>query len=1044
MEFPQNDVCVKTTPRKIRTEKYILPEEYETKKEELPMHIEDCLNGYKKPWKHIKFSCRDEVYRDRYERKIDPLSYHHQEYEIDSSMSFISSMEDSTLVMTGSCASLTSSTNTDNTLIPSSCRGSWISGFDIEESNNLRSVANDPLLPILEKVPIEAIDNDNEKNRQKSRLRDVFSQIVEEDDYIERRMPAEIPMEHMGYRFMVKFMQLKFDIEIEPLFCSACIYDAKEKKKISENFYFDMNTESIKRMLNSHIPYADVSTQSRSAIFEVTHPSNDLFLVIRLEKVLQGDTKESIEPYMKEFSNVEKAKNMAIDYTERLGKYRSPFCFTAIYLNNIFKGENERDEKDRESIQSASASSNSLDRKSSTSFDQFKKRASETVTTLSRRGSLERKESQRRSFEAFEDFANSIENFKPISITVSSFFKQEPDKMKDEDLFKFLPELKRPGSTIMKKYKCIPGSIKLEVSPYTEGEIKNALSPELAKISPYNEDEKNLRPIKEVLEFPILPIFNTHYSYRNILYISPKELNFSNRTGSVRNIAIRVQIMAGEKPSDALNVIYGKSSCPEFQNEMYSLVNYHSKIPSFYDEVKVQLPAKLNQNHHILFTIFHVSCRSDKSVESIETPVGWTWIPMLVEGRLNVGEFNLPILLHDPPPSYSYISPDVNLPGLRWCDNHKSLFTVVLDAYSTIYTDDQYLCKFFYLVQCLKNKKIDTHIGTEVNFEKELKKSFHDLQSADLNALVKYLQTVMDKLIELLVTSFKINNHLLSIQSNVFEAICLIADKLFVLQDTQSHFGRQALLTTYVQYQCTIPHPSEKLSQSQNEEFSEYPEQIRYLHEEIALHWVVANNAAAELSLTNSWFLFELIIKSMIEHLDHTHQLNAPRKNRFSRQFTDDIQTLVHMIASKIIGYHFSDKNLACSLNNSLAFFVYDLFSILDRGFVFQLIKNFLKVITTKSSSSSSEVNHYKLDFLRIVCSHEHFIALNLPFGTPFTYNISAPASPTLSIKSGTSQHSGSTHQDKFAFADLTADFRQQHFLIGLVLVEVSQAFETP
>jgi hypothetical protein len=477
----------------------------------------------------------------------------------------------------------------------------------------------------------------------------------------------------------------------------------------------------------------------------------------------------------------------------------------------------------------------------------------------------------------------------------------------------------------------------------------------------------------------------------------------------------------------------------------YSIVNYHNKVPAFYDEIKVQLPANLNQNHHILFTAYHVSCRADKTIDSTETPVGYSWLPLLIDGRLNTGEFNLPILLNEPPPSYSFITPDVNLPGLRWCDNHKSLFTVVLDAHSTIYTDDQYLCKFFYLVQCLENKKIPTHIGSETNFEKELKKSFHDLQSADLNALVKNLQLVMDKLIELLVKSHKIGTHTFSIHSNAFEAMCLIADKLFVLQDLQT-YGRQAILSTYVQYQCTIPHPSEKQQIAPVVEIDiDNPENInhvRHLHEEIALHWVVANNTAAELSLTNSWFLFELIAKSMIEHLDHTNQLNAPRKNRFARQFSDDIQTLVHMIASKIIGYHFSDKNLASSLNNSLAFFIYDLFSILDRGFVFTLIKNFLKVITTKSNSMS-EMNHYKLDFLRIVCSHEYFIALNLPFGTPFTYNISAPSSPTLSIKSSNSQHSGSTHQDKFAFADLTADFRQQHFLIGLMLAEVAEAFKT-
>jgi dedicator of cytokinesis protein 6/7/8 len=457
LEFPTNDVIVLSTPRKIRTEKYVLPEEYERNQEEIPIQIYNCIKAFTKPWKHVKFSCRDEVLRERYERKIDPLSYHHQEYEIDSSVSFSTSMEESTL-MVGSCSSLTSSTHTEATLTPS-CRGSWISGVDMEEIN-LRSVASDALLPILDRTPSEHADIQNECNRIRTRMRDMFSlqQIDDSDEFIERRMPAEVPMEHMGHRIVVKFLQLRFEIEIEPIFCIAAIYDAKEKKKISENFYFDMNADQIKSMLSSHVPYSDSSTLSRSAIFEITHPSNDLYLVVRFEKVLQGDIKDSIEPYLKEFTNIEKAKSNALDYTERLGKYRAPFAFTAVHLNSIFKGENVDGERDRESVQSQS--SNSLDRKSSTSsFDQFKKRATETVsTTLSRRGSLERRESQsRRSWSPIEDFANFVENFKTISVTVSSIFKQEPEKMKDEDLFKFLPELKRMGTQTLKKYKFLPG-----------------------------------------------------------------------------------------------------------------------------------------------------------------------------------------------------------------------------------------------------------------------------------------------------------------------------------------------------------------------------------------------------------------------------------------------------------------------------------------------------------------------------------------------------------------------------------------------------------
>lgn len=74
----------------------------------------------------------------------------------------------------------------------------------------------------------------------------------------------------------------RLDLELEPLFASMALYDAKEKKKISENFYFDMTPEPIKKMLANHIPRQDISTLSRSCIFSVTYPSPDIFIVIRV------------------------------------------------------------------------------------------------------------------------------------------------------------------------------------------------------------------------------------------------------------------------------------------------------------------------------------------------------------------------------------------------------------------------------------------------------------------------------------------------------------------------------------------------------------------------------------------------------------------------------------------------------------------------------------------------------------------------------------------------------------------------------------------
>jgi hypothetical protein len=47
-------------------------------------------------------------------------------------------------------------------------------------------------------------------------------------------------------------------------------------------------------------------------------------------------------------------------------------------------------------------------------------------------------------------------HFKPVTLTVNSFFKQEGEKLKDEDLYRFLLDLKRLTSTL-KRLKCIPG-----------------------------------------------------------------------------------------------------------------------------------------------------------------------------------------------------------------------------------------------------------------------------------------------------------------------------------------------------------------------------------------------------------------------------------------------------------------------------------------------------------------------------------------------------------------------------------------------------------
>lgn len=75
------------------------------------------------------------------------------------------------------------------------------------------------------------------------------------------------------------------------------------------------------------------------------------------------------------------------------------------------------------------------------------------------------------------------------------------------------------------------------------------------------------------------------------------------------------------------------------------------------------------------------------------------WLPLLKDHRLQTGEFCLPITVEYPPSNYSYIPPDVLLPGIKWVDNHKSLFTVCVESVSSIHTGVIFVAMFWVSIQ---------------------------------------------------------------------------------------------------------------------------------------------------------------------------------------------------------------------------------------------------------------------------------------------------------------------------------------------------------
>ncbi|TRY91963.1 hypothetical protein DNTS_035458 [Danionella cerebrum] len=300
-------------------------------------------------------------------------------------------------------------------------RGSWAcSIFDLKNSQP------DALLPhLLDRVPNEEIDRHNEDQRKSNRHRELFAlhPALDEEEPIERHCVPDVPKEHFGQRLLVKCLSLKFEIEIEPIFASLALYDIKEKKKISENFYFDLNSEQTKAMLRPHIPSAAISTLARSAVFSITYPSQDVFLVIK--------NKEKID----------KLRSQSEQFCQRLGRYRMPFAWTAIHLMNIVNS------------------------------------------------------------------AGSLERDTEVEMSLAG------DRLSDEDLFKFLADMRRPSS-VLRRLRPITAQLKIDISPAPENP-HFCLTPDLLQVKPY--PDSRVRPTKEILEFPARDVYvpNTTYSYED-------------------------------------------------------------------------------------------------------------------------------------------------------------------------------------------------------------------------------------------------------------------------------------------------------------------------------------------------------------------------------------------------------------------------------------------------------------------------------------------------------------------------------------------------
>lgn len=305
----------------------------------------------------------------------------------------------------------------------------------------------------------------------------------------------------------------------------------------------------------------------------------------------------------------------------------------------------------------------------------------------------------------------------------------------------------------------------------------------------------------------------------------------------------------------------------------------------------------------------------------------------------------------------------------------------------------------------------------------------------------------------------------------------------------------------YIKYSCHLPYYGDQQQQSNNQAAPP-----KLFHEELLTEWINALTRKnthdqimfKDMLLRNSWFFFELLFKSLGIYLNlktnclsKTNQMSNYKYNllshsnqtlqtycsrQLSPRFLGELERLIKLVISEIIAIQtgqisrVSQSMRSCNqlqinfdslkqfemhtnlVNCWLAFFVQDMFSLIDRGFLFKLVDYYIKETNKSVSSLNSQLknlqksastkqnqlkfciyntirvyNSIQLDFLRILSSYEHFLALNLPVFPDLNEMMDKIKKPPNSFD----------QQKPTKLIIESKEYFHRHYLIGLICRQV-------
>ncbi|GAB2223448.1 hypothetical protein Droror1_Dr00017589 [Drosera rotundifolia] len=760
-----------------------------------------------------------------------------------------------------------------------------------------------------------------------------------------QRVPESHELHGSGLKISVKVLSLSFQAGlVEPFYGTICLYNRERRDKLSEDFIFSVVPTEVQEAKTSNGP---------RGIFYLDAPSASICLLIQLEKPAteEGGTTASVYS-RKEPVHLSEREKQKLQVWSRIMPYRESFAWAIVPLFDNSIGASF-----------AGSASPSSPLTTSMSDSNLHEDVSEPTTKITLDGKL--------GYSRGSSVVVEISNLNKVKESYTEDSLQDPKRkihkpvrgtlrLEIEKLHAGLLDLENvseadsfTNDSIDIMEGAFESTMKKQPSSDTDGlhsgksgqsngsqMLKNGLKNNEIQDLHANDDFHAFDFRMTTRNEPFMHLFHC-------LYVYPLTVSLSRKRNLFMCIELRKDDTDIHRPP--LEAVYPREPRATPKKCSHTQVAVGARVASYHDEVKVSLPSTWTSQHHLLFTFFHVDLQTKLDAPK-PVVIGYSVLPLSAHAQLK-SEISLPIMRELIP----YYLQETGKEKLEYLEDGKNIFKLRIKLCSSLYPINERIRDFFL--------EYDRHsLRTSPPWGSELLEAINSLKNVDSTALIQFLHPILIMLLHL------IGNGGETLQVAAFRAMVNILTR--VQQESADDAERNRFLVGYVDHA-----------------FDDFGGRQPPVYPGLSTVWGSLARSKAkgyrvgpvyDDVLAMSWFFLELIVKSMALEQSRIFLHSVPLGEdvppmqlkegvfRCIMQLYDCLLTEVHDRCKKGL-------SLAKRLNSSLAFFCYDLLSVIEPRQVFELVSLYLDKFSNLCQPS---VHDCKLTYLQIICDHDLFVEM--------------------------------------------------------------------